>query len=420
MKYYKSPTTTYTTMTSTRTNNTIENQILSSEQLEPDLSSNLSQNSDNSNSKILTAAQRKFEYMFTNSNYEESISVPPKCQLCELVTLGKSGIKVARIENCGCIFCEACLYVWSKRSDASCPTCLEKYSRILVFDSYRQAYYGKDYRDVIHVVYENDIKNINNDEMSKYSEFSTSPIETTEMVEKSLSKNNNNSSHDVNRLNLGKSSFQEKMMMTNLDNVIQTASKPINLEVVVKIQETIYEEGTTSISSSSSKAEENYYISEESEEVICQGYFEGTKEALKNMITEQRLSKCTHCHKPVKQWDLDSEKWVLESDSVECANCGKLAHDNSVCLYHWQKIDDLLWHCDECTAFCYNCGMFKSSNHVKNCRKMAIRRRLEIHSPKILACLDHVSDRANFKKVVWLSFLFTLPIFLLILRISTG
>merc|ERR1712228_703040 len=82
------------------------------------------------------------------------MGVPPKCQLCELVTMGKSGIKVARIGNCGCLFCEACLYVWSKRSDASCPTCLKKYTRIFVFDSYRQAYYGENYRDIIHVVYE--------------------------------------------------------------------------------------------------------------------------------------------------------------------------------------------------------------------------------------------------------------------------
>merc|ERR1712228_508853 len=111
------------------------------------------------------------------------MGVPPKCQLCELVTMGKSGIKVARIGNCGCLFCEACLYVWSKRSDASCPTCLKKYTRIFVFDSYRQAYYGENYRDIIHVVYETEKR-----DMSAFSEFSTSPIETTEIVDKSVSK----------------------------------------------------------------------------------------------------------------------------------------------------------------------------------------------------------------------------------------
>ena len=102
------------------------------------------------------------------------------------------------------------------------------------------------------------------------------------------------------------------------------------IQEIIEITETTLETTTVETTKQSSFSE--------NEEVVCQGYFETTKQALHELIRSQRLSKCTQCHKSAKSFDSVSGFWVFETDTIECLSCGKLAHDNSVCLYHWQNL----------------------------------------------------------------------------------
>jgi hypothetical protein len=307
-----------------------------------------------------------------------------------------------------------------------------------------------------------------------YTSFSGRKKENT-VTNQHLSPNGQskpNTTGYQNKLNNGtrnnhRTSFKQVIKADGPKNVNQLEFEVHVVEKTVTVQssEVMIEEITieeTTIETTMETTKQSSFSDDE--EVVCQGYFETTKQALRDLIRSQRLSKCTQCHKSAKSFDSESGFWVFETDTIECLSCGKLAHDNSVCLYHWQSlvttqepgkpvkiqnvsrlskkavknsdesecevvpgVSDVFtdgtvrstedWYCDECVAFCHNCGKIKLAKHVKSCEKMSRTRKLEIRAPKLLACLNHVRNRANFKKYIWLGFLFALPVMLLMLRI---
>jgi len=407
------------------------------------------------------------------------------------------------------------LYVWTRRSDSTCPTCERFYDLIFVYDSYLSAFENAIPREMLVVVFEKLGKEEGNEsEMFSVEDYSCE-VDSTDEVRRSgsgtytsqsgLKKENtvtnqhlspsqskpsqfkpnttghqNNGHQNTRNNNHRLTSFKQvikadgpKNVVDQLEFEVHVVNKTVSLEsseeiTIEEITMTIETTFETTVETTMETTKQSSSFSDD-EEVICQGYFETTKTALRELIRSQRLSKCTQCHKSAKSFDSVSGFWVFETDTIECSGCGKLAHDNSVCLYHWQNLvttqksdkhvqtlsniskmsktskmskkdvknsdesecdlaggvsDDFTdttrstedWYCDECVAFCHNCGKMKRTEHVKNCEKMSRKRKLEIRAPKVLACLNHVRD--NFKKYIWLSFLFTLPVMLLMLRIG--
>ena len=254
----------------------------------------------------LTVLRRFFKndkkYDIPEENNYQILLTPPKCQICEVTTLGRNS-KVASPSCCRNIFCEECFTEWTKRSDASCPIDGKLYNHFLVYDSYQEAFTSNHTFATKYTV------NIENESTSFESlEESSSNFEYTTSVSdlKTDAEHTKNESSKYETANEDVTEKSQSCCSLKTSNYFLKDTTGVETLEVDDVEFTV----------------ERY--------VTSFGKFTLSPIGLKNEIRHEKFSKCKKCK--------EQAEWAI--DGVKCSGCDQWTHDNSYCKYLWSEKDD--------------------------------------------------------------------------------